>query len=134
MLSKGQDIEANRKTEYFLILRAGRRWMPRRVPFEKVFGIDNDKLKEFVKANKLSFKVQADLEKIFWFCAKPKKLMSMQTDYTIIRQYNFPTVIRFGAGAVKELPAHLASAGLSQAPDRHRSHGCEVRILRGNKG
>jgi alcohol dehydrogenase class IV len=34
------------------------------------------------------------------------------TDYTIIRQYNFPTTIRFGAGAVKELPDHLAANGL----------------------
>jgi alcohol dehydrogenase class IV len=28
-------------------------------------------------------------------------------DYNVIRQYNFPTTIRFGAGAIKELPAHL---------------------------
>jgi alcohol dehydrogenase class IV len=38
----------------------------------------------------------------------------MQTDFTIIRQYNFPTTIRFGAGAVKELPDHLAANGLSK--------------------
>ena len=36
------------------------------------------------------------------------------TDFTIIRQYNFPTVIRFGAGAVKELPDHLAAQGLTR--------------------
>src|SRR5882762_7223577 len=36
------------------------------------------------------------------------------TDFTIIRQYNFPTTIRFGAGAVKELPDHLAAQGLSR--------------------
>ena len=36
------------------------------------------------------------------------------TDFTIIRQYNFPTVIRFGAGAVKELPDHLAAQGLKK--------------------
>ncbi len=36
------------------------------------------------------------------------------TDFTIIRQYNFPTTIRFGAGAVKELPDHLAAAGLNR--------------------
>lgn len=34
------------------------------------------------------------------------------TDFNIIRQYNFPTIIRFGAGAVKELPAHLTSQNL----------------------
>lgn len=34
------------------------------------------------------------------------------TDFNTIRQYNFPTVIRFGAGAIKELPAHLVQAGL----------------------
>src|SRR5262249_28537241 len=33
-------------------------------------------------------------------------------DFTYIRQYNFPTVIRFGAGAVSELPAHLANQKL----------------------
>jgi len=36
------------------------------------------------------------------------------TDFNTIRQYNFPTVIRFGAGAVKELPAHLKANGLSR--------------------
>lgn len=36
------------------------------------------------------------------------------TDFTTIRQYNFPTVIRFGAGAVKELPDHLSAAGLKR--------------------
>ena len=35
-------------------------------------------------------------------------------DFTIIRQYNFPTIIRFGAGAVNELPAHLKSNSLTQ--------------------
>ena len=36
------------------------------------------------------------------------------TDFHIIRQYNYPTLIRFGAGAVKELPGHLAAQGLSR--------------------
>ncbi|MDP4259462.1 MAG: iron-containing alcohol dehydrogenase [Bacteroidota bacterium] len=36
------------------------------------------------------------------------------TEFNSIRQYNFPTLIRFGAGAVKELPDHLASRGLSR--------------------
>ncbi len=36
------------------------------------------------------------------------------TDFTTIRQYNFPTVIRFGAGAIAELPGHLAANGLSR--------------------
>ncbi|HEY4061519.1 MAG TPA: iron-containing alcohol dehydrogenase [Puia sp.] len=34
------------------------------------------------------------------------------TDFNSIRQYNFPTTIRFGAGAIKELPDHLAANGL----------------------
>ncbi len=38
----------------------------------------------------------------------------MMTDFNTIRQYNFPTIIRFGAGAVKELPAHLKANGLSK--------------------
>jgi alcohol dehydrogenase class IV len=36
------------------------------------------------------------------------------TDFKTIRQYNFPTVIRFGAGAIAELPGHLAANGLSR--------------------
>ncbi|MEO6316157.1 MAG: iron-containing alcohol dehydrogenase [Chitinophagaceae bacterium] len=37
------------------------------------------------------------------------------TDFNIIRQYNFPTVIRFGAGAIKELPDHLLANGFKKA-------------------
>jgi alcohol dehydrogenase class IV len=36
------------------------------------------------------------------------------TDFNTIRQYNFPTTIRFGAGAIKELPDHLAANGLKK--------------------
>lgn len=36
------------------------------------------------------------------------------TDFNTIRQYNFPTTIRFGAGAIKELPDHLAANGLKR--------------------
>jgi len=36
------------------------------------------------------------------------------TDFNIIRQYNFPTIIRFGAGAVAELAPHLVAQGLSK--------------------
>jgi alcohol dehydrogenase class IV len=35
-------------------------------------------------------------------------------DFNIIRQYNFPTLIRFGAGAVKELPGHLSGQGFKR--------------------
>lgn len=33
-------------------------------------------------------------------------------DFTMIRQYNFPTTIRFGAGVISELPDHLVAVGL----------------------
>jgi alcohol dehydrogenase class IV len=36
------------------------------------------------------------------------------TDFNVIRQFSFPTTIRFGAGAVKELPDHLVANGLSR--------------------
>jgi alcohol dehydrogenase class IV len=36
------------------------------------------------------------------------------TDFNTIRQYNYPTVIRFGAGAVNELPDYLVANGLSR--------------------
>ncbi len=35
-------------------------------------------------------------------------------DFNIIRQYNFPTIIRFGANAIKELPEYLKANGLAQ--------------------
>ncbi len=36
------------------------------------------------------------------------------TDFHIVRQYSYPTLIRFGAGAVKELPDYLQANGLAQ--------------------
>jgi alcohol dehydrogenase class IV len=36
------------------------------------------------------------------------------TDFNIIRQYNFPTIIRFGPGAVNEMSGHLKANGLLQ--------------------
>ncbi|HLY71655.1 MAG TPA: iron-containing alcohol dehydrogenase [Puia sp.] len=33
-------------------------------------------------------------------------------DFNMVRQYNFPTIIRFGVGAIKELPEHLKANGL----------------------
>ncbi|MBC6490355.1 iron-containing alcohol dehydrogenase [Flavihumibacter stibioxidans] len=36
------------------------------------------------------------------------------TDFNIIRQYNFPTTIRFGANVIGELPGHLAANGLKR--------------------
>ena len=36
----------------------------------------------------------------------------MAIDFNIVRQYNFPTIIRFGAGAVNELLPHLLEKGL----------------------
>ncbi|WP_431214434.1 iron-containing alcohol dehydrogenase [Puia sp. P3] len=36
------------------------------------------------------------------------------TDFSVIRQYNFPTTVRFGAGVVNELSEHLAAIGLSK--------------------
>jgi alcohol dehydrogenase class IV len=35
-------------------------------------------------------------------------------DFNTVRQYNFPTIIRFGAGVIKELPEHLKTNGLAQ--------------------
>ncbi|MEO5685405.1 MAG: iron-containing alcohol dehydrogenase [Chitinophagaceae bacterium] len=36
------------------------------------------------------------------------------TDFNTVRQFNFPTIIRFGAGAIKELPAHLLANGFTK--------------------
>lgn len=38
----------------------------------------------------------------------------MSTNFNTIRQFNFPTTIRFGAGAVNELPDHLVSKQLNR--------------------
>ena len=40
--------------------------------------------------------------------------IKMTVNFTTIRQYNFPTTIRFGAGAIKELPNHLKANGLKK--------------------
>jgi alcohol dehydrogenase class IV len=34
-------------------------------------------------------------------------------DFNVVRQYNFPTTIRFGAGVIKELPEHLLAQGFN---------------------
>ena len=38
----------------------------------------------------------------------------MSIDFNVVRQYNFPTTIRFGAGAVQELAPHLKEKNLSR--------------------
>ncbi len=38
----------------------------------------------------------------------------MAADFNIIRQYNFPTIIRFGAGAVLEVPAYMVAQKLGR--------------------
>ncbi|MEO8582658.1 MAG: iron-containing alcohol dehydrogenase [Flavitalea sp.] len=38
----------------------------------------------------------------------------MSIDFNTVRQYNFPTTIRFGAGAVNELAPHMMAMGLSK--------------------
>ena len=35
-------------------------------------------------------------------------------DFNTVRQYNFPTIIRFGAGAIDELPGYLVTSGLAK--------------------
>jgi len=47
-------------------------------------------------------------------CQRHEKIYDYMTDFSIIRQYNFPTTIRFGAGVIKELPDHLISQGLKR--------------------
>ena len=37
----------------------------------------------------------------------------MSTDFSVIRTFSYPTLIRFGAGAVRELPGWLKAQGLS---------------------
>jgi alcohol dehydrogenase class IV len=38
----------------------------------------------------------------------------MSIDFNVVRQYNFPTTIRFGAGAINELAPHLVEKGLTR--------------------
>jgi len=40
--------------------------------------------------------------------------VNFMIDYNVIRQYNFPTTIRFGAGVIAELPEHLRSVGMQR--------------------
>src|SRR5687768_16134034 len=41
-------------------------------------------------------------------------LKIMSIDFNLVRQYNYPTTIRFGAGAVNELAPHLKQKGLTK--------------------
>src|SRR4051794_952002 len=47
-------------------------------------------------------------------CSALKIKIPNMTDFTTIRQFNFPTTIRFGAGAINELPDHLIANNLSR--------------------
>lgn len=38
----------------------------------------------------------------------------MNIDFNIVRQYNFPTTVRFGGGAIKELAPHLVEINLKR--------------------
>ena len=38
----------------------------------------------------------------------------MSTDFSVIRTFSYPTLIRFGAGAIRELPGWLKAEGLSK--------------------
>src|ERR1700753_508324 len=40
--------------------------------------------------------------------------MLNMVDFSVIRQFNFPTTIRFGAGVISELPDHLFGMGFRQ--------------------
>jgi hypothetical protein len=43
-----------------------------------------------------------------------------------VYQYNFPTTIRFGAGASKELGDYLLKNNSIKAFDRYRSYGIQL--------
>jgi hypothetical protein len=43
-----------------------------------------------------------------------------------VYQYNFPTTIRFGAGAIKELPAYLQANGLKTSVDCDRPYSSSL--------
>src|SRR6516164_7181932 len=41
-------------------------------------------------------------------------ILQPMTDFNTVRQYNFPTIIRFGAGAISELPDYLVANNLAR--------------------
>lgn len=68
-----QDIFVVRKTSYWLIYyKIGDMESAGKTAFMKLYGGDKKSFDQFVKANKINFNVQGDLEKLFQFCIQSK--------------------------------------------------------------
>ena len=67
-----QDIYVVRKTTYFLIYKSGEMENAGKAAFMKIYDGDEKSFEQYVKANKINFNEQGDLEKIFHFCTQNK--------------------------------------------------------------
>jgi hypothetical protein len=67
-----QDIYVVKKTTYLLIYKSGEMENAGRAAFMKIYDGDKKSFEQYVKANKINFNEQGDLEKLFNFCTQNK--------------------------------------------------------------
>ena len=67
-----QDIYVLKKTSYLVIDKSGATENAGKAAFMKIYGGDKKSFDQFVKANKIDFNKQGDLEKLFHFCTQSK--------------------------------------------------------------
>ncbi len=71
-LEAKDDLTVKRETSYFLIGRDGDMVNASRSNFVKTFSANKKTVEDFIRSNKINFNKQADLEKLFLFCAHSK--------------------------------------------------------------
>jgi hypothetical protein len=67
-----RDIYVLKKTSYWVVYKNGEMENAGKAAFMKIYGGDKKSFDQFVKANKIDFNKQGDLEKLFHFCTQSK--------------------------------------------------------------
>jgi hypothetical protein len=67
-----QDIYVLKKTSYLVVYKNGEMENAGKAAFMKIYGGDKKSFDQFVKANKIDFNKQGDLEKLFHSCTQSK--------------------------------------------------------------
>jgi hypothetical protein len=71
-LVSDQDTYVVRTTTYLLVLKSGEMMNAGKTPFMKIYNGDKKTVEQYIKANKINFNQQDDLEKLFDFCTQTK--------------------------------------------------------------
>ncbi len=67
-----RDIYVLKKTSYLVVYKGGEMENAGKAAFLKIYGGDKKSFDQYVKANKIDFNKQGDLEKLFHFCTQSK--------------------------------------------------------------